>query len=514
MFRIATTLERRGDPPIIQQRGCKIERNTANQKLIVLAHTAATGVAKTGDAANLTAYVSINGGAVTAIADTSATELSATNAKGYYAFDLAQAETDGSVLVFTAKSSTSGVEVNAIPPVVQTTPGNFSVASIDGPGGYFHANVKAIDDDPNPAQSLRIVALAEGLTEFVAGTGSTSSVVTVTEPYDSAIEASSVGNLLVWQGQAREIIGYANNGGGSAEFTVSPPYTDAPVATDTLLMILNRDTGPAPLVQGAGYVGDFTVGDTVIIPFGTAANGVPTSPVGMTATLVRDGAVTLGDTGVTLTIEYGGTPGSNYAIVSTSGASLTAEHDYALSVDDGTVGGVDVSGALLGSFSVENRPAGSGGSGADTDEIVDAVVAALTDTEITVVGAVEANGTTTIYQGDDYTNSVLGDRRLTYTVTGFSGSITSATVQWKLIPRDRYDRDGSAPAEITIAGSVTLATGTLTFKVPVTAAESGALTKATSADSPNYVVQLTLVGSGGERLTELLADATVRKRIS
>ena len=72
-----------------------MDRNTADQKLTVFAFTAATNVARTGDAANLTAYVSIDGGAANAIADTSASEVSSTNAKGFYTFDLAQAETDG-----------------------------------------------------------------------------------------------------------------------------------------------------------------------------------------------------------------------------------------------------------------------------------------------------------------------------------------------------------------------------------------------------------------------------------
>jgi hypothetical protein len=44
----------------------------------------ATGQPKTGDAANLTLYVSKDDGTLTALADTSATEVSATNAKGTY----------------------------------------------------------------------------------------------------------------------------------------------------------------------------------------------------------------------------------------------------------------------------------------------------------------------------------------------------------------------------------------------------------------------------------------------
>lgn len=64
---------------------------------------------KTGDAANIIAYVSIDGGAVTVLGDTSASELSATNAPGSYQFDLTQAETNGNILLFTAKSGTANI---------------------------------------------------------------------------------------------------------------------------------------------------------------------------------------------------------------------------------------------------------------------------------------------------------------------------------------------------------------------------------------------------------------------
>ena len=61
-------------------------------KVALYAYTAATGVPKTGDAANLTFYLSKDWGSVTALGDTSATEMDATNAPGYYLFDATQAE--------------------------------------------------------------------------------------------------------------------------------------------------------------------------------------------------------------------------------------------------------------------------------------------------------------------------------------------------------------------------------------------------------------------------------------
>lgn len=98
-------------------------KNTASQKIQLFAFDATTGVAKTGDAANLTAYVSIDYGTVTVLGDTSATELDATNAPGWYMFDLTQAETNGNDLLFTAKSSTANIKVVGRP--VCTVPASF-----------------------------------------------------------------------------------------------------------------------------------------------------------------------------------------------------------------------------------------------------------------------------------------------------------------------------------------------------------------------------------------------------
>ena len=89
-------------------------------KLVVFAHTPADGLPGVGDAANLTAYVSKDFGTVTALTDTSATELDATAARGYYLFDLTAAETNADTLLFTAKSTTAGVVCICVPAVVYT----------------------------------------------------------------------------------------------------------------------------------------------------------------------------------------------------------------------------------------------------------------------------------------------------------------------------------------------------------------------------------------------------------
>ncbi len=93
-------------------------RNEAGQKITLLVIDTATNRPKGGEAANLTAYQSKNDGTVTVLADTSATEKDGTNAPGLYDFDLAQAETNAAKIVFSGKSTTSGVYV--VPVTVST----------------------------------------------------------------------------------------------------------------------------------------------------------------------------------------------------------------------------------------------------------------------------------------------------------------------------------------------------------------------------------------------------------
>lgn len=88
-------------------------KNVANQKIHVYAYDSTTGAAKTGDAANITAYVSLDGTA-NAIDDTNPAEVDATNMPGVYCFDLAQAETNCNAFALYAKSSTSNIRIEPI----------------------------------------------------------------------------------------------------------------------------------------------------------------------------------------------------------------------------------------------------------------------------------------------------------------------------------------------------------------------------------------------------------------
>jgi hypothetical protein len=85
-------------------------KNVASQKAVVFAYDKTTGVAQTGDAANITASVSKDGGAPSASNDTNPTEIGG----GWYAFDLTQAETNCDLFLLYAASSTGSILVTGV----------------------------------------------------------------------------------------------------------------------------------------------------------------------------------------------------------------------------------------------------------------------------------------------------------------------------------------------------------------------------------------------------------------
>lgn len=85
----------------------------AIQKVHVYAYDAMTGTPKTGDALNITGYVSLDGTA-NAIDDTNPAEVDATNMPGVYVFDLTAAETNCNAWALYAKSSTANIRIEPI----------------------------------------------------------------------------------------------------------------------------------------------------------------------------------------------------------------------------------------------------------------------------------------------------------------------------------------------------------------------------------------------------------------
>lgn len=151
-----------------------IDRNTSGQKITLVAYDTTAGTVKTGDAANLTFYVSKDDGAVTALTDTSASEVSSTNDKGSYVCDLTQGETDAVKLRFSGKSTTSGVEI--IAQTIYTLPAGHSTLTV-----------------ANNAVNANVSQLARTIWVAASG-GSASGPGTYAAPYNTFANAQTAAN--------------------------------------------------------------------------------------------------------------------------------------------------------------------------------------------------------------------------------------------------------------------------------------------------------------------------------
>lgn len=119
-----------------------MEKNVAG-KWIVFAYGlpdhANDGQPITGDAANITANIRIDGGAANAVDDVNPTELE----DGYYVFDITAAEANGDLLSIHPASSTANVQVIGVPGAVYTRPANFNAMGIESDGDLTQVNTLA-----------------------------------------------------------------------------------------------------------------------------------------------------------------------------------------------------------------------------------------------------------------------------------------------------------------------------------------------------------------------------------
>ena len=168
-------------------------RNKA-QKIFVFA-TDANGAPKTGDAANIVAQYSIDGGTTTVTNDANPTELDAADAPGTYYFDMLAAETNGEAILLYSKSTTAGVILR---PVLLYTKTNrlTGVAITDSTTNQIY------------------IQTAFGANDFVNG----------------SYMMFTSGTLL---GQVRKILDYDN---GSLMVTTEA-FTSAPADQDTFVII-------------------------------------------------------------------------------------------------------------------------------------------------------------------------------------------------------------------------------------------------------------------------------------
>jgi len=225
-------------------------------KFYVLAVDVSTNLPKSGDAANITAYVMKDDGAVTALADTSATEVDATKAKGLYAFDGTQAETNADCLRISGKSSTANVVVIGYPPTIYTRPttgwlapataGRTLVVDADGLADANMVKIGASGAGVAAAAS-RLALSAQGIVSGVVGSSSsTTSIVTSSLDPAAAVTNQFVGKTVYFlyatttanlRGQSAIITGNTSGGVLTVTSLNGGAMTTAPVSGDTFVIV-------------------------------------------------------------------------------------------------------------------------------------------------------------------------------------------------------------------------------------------------------------------------------------
>jgi hypothetical protein len=131
-----------------------LQKNVAGQKWIVFAFNRTTNVPLSGDAANITANLRLDGGAANPIDDTNPTELE----DGYYVFNLTQVETDGENIVITPVSGTADIQVIGVPGAVYTTPANYPDLSIEINGDITKVATTTTNTDMRGTNSALLAA--------------------------------------------------------------------------------------------------------------------------------------------------------------------------------------------------------------------------------------------------------------------------------------------------------------------------------------------------------------------
>jgi len=170
-----------------------LQKNTASQQWIVFAFDRTDNVPKTGDAANITANLRIDGGGANAVDDTNPTELE----DGFYIFDITAAESNGDLIVIAPASSTSDIQVIGVPGAQYTCAPNSNLLGIESDGDLTKVNTlnghtaqtadhtSAIADIPTVAEfNARTIVSANYFDPAVDAVATVTLVVTTTTNSD------------------------------------------------------------------------------------------------------------------------------------------------------------------------------------------------------------------------------------------------------------------------------------------------------------------------------------------
>lgn len=252
-----------------------MDKNVAGQKWTVFAFDLTDNTPKTGDLAQITANIRIDG-VQNAVDDTNPTELE----DGYYEFDLSQAETNGDLLTMCPASSTPDIQVIGVPGAVWTNTVKAVVDTIDG----------KVDTIDGIVDDLKLAQLLVDTTIESANRNTTNCQMATGPTEDDALIGCKV--ILIGDAGtgyvARTITDYA---AANNVVTWTPAIAQDPVEGGQIYVVPGDTNYPtvaefeARSIVSADYV---VVGDTIAAV--TTVNGLAANVI--TATSINGDAIT------------------------------------------------------------------------------------------------------------------------------------------------------------------------------------------------------------------------------
>jgi len=214
--------------------------NTAG-KWIVFAYGlpdhATPGEPITGDAANITANIRIDGGAANAVDDTNPAELE----DGYYIFDITAVESNGDLLLLAPASSTANVQVIAVPGAVYTRPANFNALGIAADGdisGNVDGSVASVTGSVASVTGAVASVTAAVVTDAASRTASKADVSGLATSAALATVDANIDTILV---DTNELQTNQGNWSTATGFSTFNPATDT-VANVTTVATTTTNT--------------------------------------------------------------------------------------------------------------------------------------------------------------------------------------------------------------------------------------------------------------------------------
>jgi len=244
-----------------------MQKNVAGQKWYVFAFDRTDNTPVTGDAANITAKISIDGAAADALTDVNPVEIES----GVYVFDLTQAETNGNQLMIIPVSATADVQViGALASYCTTisdvtlsgTASAGSLTSITLTGGtatdkYYNGQLVKINAGTGAGQSRRILSYV----------GSTA-IATVTRDFAIAPDATSIFSVHAGDYPAILEAGTAQDG-ASSSITLDASLTEPTGTFRWNFIMITAGTGAGQTRLISNYNGNTKI--ATVLPAWTTA---------------------------------------------------------------------------------------------------------------------------------------------------------------------------------------------------------------------------------------------------